>query len=227
MKSTATFALVVLVCIPAKAQFGGMGGMAARAQAQSIEIELLEMEQEADKTALKEALLLQARQGMQPIRGTEPEKKQFAEDAAVLRDFIARKKEAITERASQLTKTRVASRRVPATPAVPPADQKASRQELVEKIERAQIDIQLLEAEALLLRTPLDEAVQALAKAEVAASRDEAERPKAEAARKEYEKIRANVVEQSKRLQLERLELQSMNQMLGMGGMGGMGGGFR
>jgi hypothetical protein len=224
MKSAATFALVVLVCVPAKAQFGGMGGMGGRAQAQSIELELLEMEQEADKTALKEALLIQARQGMKPIHGTDSEKKQLDEDVAALRDFIARKREAITARASQLTKTRVASRRVPAAPAVSPADQKASRQELVEKIQRAQIDIQLLEAEVLLLRTPLDQAIDALAKAEVAASKDEAERPKAEAARKEYDKIKANVVEQNKRLELEKLELQSMNQTMGMGGMGG---GFR
>ena len=83
MKSMATFALVVLLCVPAKAQYGGMGGMGGRpaaTQAQSIELDLLEMEQEADKAALKEALLIQARQGMKPIQGTDPEKRQSAED---------------------------------------------------------------------------------------------------------------------------------------------------
>ena len=66
MKSMATFALIALLCVPARAQFGGMGGGGTATQARSIELELLEMEQEADKAALKEAFLLQARQGMQP-----------------------------------------------------------------------------------------------------------------------------------------------------------------
>ena len=110
MKSMATFALIALLCVPAKAQFGGMGGMGGgpATQAKSIELELLEMEQEADKAALKEAFLLQARQGMKPIRGADPEKRQSAEDAAALRDFIAKKKEAIIERAAEVKKARVA-----------------------------------------------------------------------------------------------------------------------
>src|SRR4051812_31182358 len=108
MKSMATFALIALLCVPAKAQFGGMGGGGTATQARSIELELLEMEQEADKAALKEAFLFQARQGLQPIQGTDPEKRQLAEDAAALRDFIAKKKEAIIERAAEVRKARFA-----------------------------------------------------------------------------------------------------------------------
>src|SRR4051812_40714709 len=113
MKSVAAFALVVLSCVPAKAQFGGMEGMGGlpAAQAQSIEVELLEMEQAADKTALKEALLAQAREGMKPVPAADPEKTWFVERAAALRDFIAKKKEAITARAAEIVDKRTAGRR--------------------------------------------------------------------------------------------------------------------
>ena len=59
MKNVATFALVVLACVPARAQYGGMGGMggAPATQSRSIEVEFLEMEQEADKTAHEKAAL--------------------------------------------------------------------------------------------------------------------------------------------------------------------------
>jgi hypothetical protein len=67
----------------------------------------------------------------------------------------------------------------------------------------------------------LDQAVQTLAAVELAASNDESQRGKADSARKDYDKVKARYVEQSKRLQLEQQEMQSMQQM------GGMGGGFR
>jgi hypothetical protein len=232
MKSMATFALVVLLCVPAKAQYGGMGGHPAT-QAQSIEIDLLEMEQEADKSALKEALLIQARQGMRPIQGTDPEKRQFAEDTVALRDFIAKKKEAITARAAEMRKSRIAGS-LPAARNVrvdqqAKSDQQAKvdRQATYEKYAEAQIDVQLLEAQLALLQEPLNAAVQALAAAELAASNDESQRAKAEAARKEFEKIKARYVGFNKRLQAEQQELQSMGMMAGMPGMGGMGGGMR
>ena len=75
MKRVATFTLLVLLCVPAKAQFGGMGGMGGgvagrpMTPAESIDLEIVQMEQEADKTALKEALLAQARLGMKPVPG--------------------------------------------------------------------------------------------------------------------------------------------------------------
>ena len=108
MKYVATFALVVLLCGPAKAQYGGMGGMGGRAaaQAQTIELELLEMEQEADKAALKEAFLAQARHGMKPAAGLRQEEKQaLDEEITALHAFIAGKKEAITARAAAKAST--------------------------------------------------------------------------------------------------------------------------
>ncbi|SIO56771.1 hypothetical protein SAMN05444166_5292 [Singulisphaera sp. GP187] len=71
----------------------------------------------------------------------------------------------------------------------------------------------------------MSKAIDALATAEFAASDDETQQAKAEAARKEYEKIKAKYIVFSKRLQLEQRELQSIQQSIGMGG--GMGGGFR
>jgi hypothetical protein len=166
---------------------------------------------------------------MKAAPDTAPESKEFERHAKALRDFIDRKKGAIIDRATQtqVTKTRVESRRVQVSPAVSPAEQKGNREELAERIEKSQIDIQLLEAQEILLREPLAEAIRALAQAEVAASKDEAERPKVEAARKEFDKIKARVVEQNKRLQLERQELQSLNQANQATPMGGRGGGFR
>ena len=74
------------------------------------------------------------------------------------------------------------------------------------------------------MQEPLNAAVQALAAAELAASNDESQRAKAEAARKEFEKIKAKYVGCSKQLQAERQGTQPMGMM---GGMGGMGGGMR
>src|SRR3712207_7250410 len=42
---------------------------------QNIELELLEMELDADKAALREALMLQGREGMNPLHGTDAEKR--------------------------------------------------------------------------------------------------------------------------------------------------------
>ncbi len=211
MKCVATFALVVLSCVPAMAQFGGMGGMGGGmpAQPKSIEVELLEMEQEADKAALKEALALQARQGMKPAHRGQA-------DVAALPDFIAKKKEAITARDAELRK--LSGPRPPAATAAqkqPQVDWQAS----IEKSENARIEAQLLQTQVTLLEPELAKAIQALAAAEHEASADEKQRAKADEARKGYEKIKTEYLEHSKRLRME--ERQS-------GGMGGgFGGGFR
>ena len=87
MKRLAAFALVILSCAPAKAQFGGMGGMGGgmavrpMTPAESIDLEIMQMEQEADKAALKEALLAQARLGMKPVPGGKAEKEQKDQEA--------------------------------------------------------------------------------------------------------------------------------------------------
>src|SRR5262245_13193070 len=142
MKSMATLALAVLVCVPAKAQLGGARG--GGPPAQNIELELLEMQQEADKAALKEALLLQAREGMKAIQGTEAEKKRSAEDAASLSDFIAKKKEVINARAAEILDKRMPGRRGPAVRPNQPPDED-NMQEAVERYEKAKIEAQLLQ----------------------------------------------------------------------------------
>jgi hypothetical protein len=227
MKSLTAFALVVLACVPAKAQLGGMGGMGGRpaAQAQSIEAEILEMQQEADKAALKEALGLQAREGMKPIRGAE--RQHSDEDAVALRDFIVKKKEAITARAAEILDKRTGGRRGPAAAraAQPP---EGDKQDAVERYEKARIEVQLLQAQVNLLQPELTKAVEELADADIAASKDDTKREKAEAARKEYDKIKVKVVELNKRLYQEQqtvVPMQGQMQMMGMGGMAG--GGFR
>jgi len=226
MKSMATFAIVALFCVPANAQMGGMGGAPAT-QARSIELELLEMEQEADKAALKEALLIQARQGMKRDHGTDTEKRLAEADAASLRDFISSKKETSTQRAAEVRKARVAGS--PATARNARANQpnrsdqqtKLDQQAAYERYAEAQINVQLLEAQLALLQAPLNAAVQAPAAAELATSNDAAQREKAEAARKEFIRIKAKYVGYSKQLQVEQQEMQPV------GMMGGMGGGMR
>jgi hypothetical protein len=238
MKSMATFVLIALLCVSAKAQLGGMGGGGPATQAMSIELELMEMEQEADKAALKEAFLLQARRGMKPIQGTETEKRQFAEDAAALRDFIAKKKESIIERAAEVRKARVAG--LPPAARNARADQqdksdqqtRLDQQATFEKYAEAQINVQLLETQLALLQEPLNAAVNNLAAAEFAASaaiNDETKAANARAARKEFEKIKARYAGYSKQLQVERQGMQQVErqQVRMMGGMGGMGGGMR
>jgi hypothetical protein len=216
------FALVVLSCIPAAAQ-------PPPPQRQSAQLELLELEQDADKAILREALLLQGRMEMKPAPDTEREKQRFAEESVTLRDFIARKRASIKARvdelarADELANKRTAPRRGPQRPIGALADPaaKADREAALEKYEKANIEVQLLQAQVDLLQQPLGEAVQALAKAEVDASNDESLRPKADEARKAYEKLKARVVEHSKRLRLEQQEMLPMQQMLG--GMRGMG----
>jgi hypothetical protein len=110
MKSLTAFALAVVSCVPAMAQFGGMGraGFPQVAQTKKVEIEILELEQEADKAALKEALSLQAHQGM--MLESESQKNLAKARADVLRDFIAKKKEAIAARDTALRKSRSAGK---------------------------------------------------------------------------------------------------------------------
>ncbi|OJW13713.1 MAG: hypothetical protein BGO49_29760 [Planctomycetales bacterium 71-10] len=225
MKYFAAFALAFLACVPARAQLGGMGGRPAT-QPQNIEAEILEMEQEADKAALKEALLLQAREGMKGTQGTDVEKKQEAEDSAALRDFIARKKGAITARAAKLVENRTAGRQAPAARAVRPP-QGADDQDLIEGYEKAKVEIQLLQAQANLLQPDLAKAVDDLASADLAAGTDQTHREKAEAARKEYDRLKTKVVDINKRLYQERRIMAPMQMQMQAMGMGGMGGGFR
>ncbi|MHC5538809.1 hypothetical protein ACYOEI_11355 [Singulisphaera rosea] len=192
-----------------------MGGMPA-AQPKSIETELLEMEQEADKTALKEALVLQARQDMKSLSG--PEQQVAAEQAKTLADFIDRKKKAIIGRNAELRELRnpkVAAAAAAAKPAQ--FDWRAA----IEKSENARIESQLHQAQVSLLEPELASAIEELAGAEHAAGKDEKLSAKADEARKAYEKIKAQYLEHSKQLRLEQQEAGGMGG--GMGGMGGQG----
>lgn len=241
MKCLAAFALAIFASVPAMAQFGGMGGMggAQSPQNPSIEVQLLEMEQEADMAALKEALLLQAKQGIKSVPDSRAGKERDADETVRLRDFIAKKKEAITNRAAEIADKRTAGRRVPTRPpgrqpnsneqATPRSNQSTDggRQESVEDYERAKVEVQLLQAQINLLQKPMEEAIQALAKADLEASTDEAKRPAAQAARKDYEKIKEKLVEHNKRLYQQQLVILPMQQQRQRMGMLGFGGGFQ
>jgi hypothetical protein len=233
MKRFAAFALVILSCAPAKAQYGGMGGMGGgmavrpMTPAESIDLEIMQMEQEADKAALKEALLAQARLGMRPVPEGKAEK-EFAEETVALRDFIAKKKEVMTARAAEMADKRTAGRRAPAAARASQTPEGDNKQDAVERYEKAKIEVQLLQAQVNLLQEPLGDAVTALATADIAASMDETQREKAEAARKAYDKIKEKVVELNKRLfQEQQVMLPMQQQMQQMQQMGMMGGGFR
>jgi hypothetical protein len=230
MKRLTAFAMVVLSCAPATAQTSPRAQQPAvqrqaQAQAQGIEVELLEMEQDVDKSILREALLLLGRAGMTP--GPQQGKLQADEDVAAMRAFVEKKKEAIIARDAELKKRRLGGTRGTTTTTAPTAVQpdNADRQADIEKLENAQIETQLLQAQINLLQPDLTSAIDALAAADIAASKDETQRPKADEARREYQKIKAKYVEHSKRLPMEQRELLSIQRMMGMGGMGGGGGG--
>ena len=225
MKHLAPFALLLL-----------LGGNPARAQQQQpaptqgsrIRRELLELEQEVDKTLLREAMLALGRKELRPTSerpGDDPAKLRDEEDIKRLRFFIEEKKAAIEERSSALDKARGVPTQAQMASARPnPSEKQASaedRQGLIEKVENVQVEVQLLQTQVTLFQQPLQEAINALASAELAASNDETQKGKADSARKEFEKTRAKFVEYSKRLQVEQGKLQSMQQMSGMGMMGG------
>lgn len=229
MKSPTTSALILILCVPATAQ-QVTPGQQPLPQRPSIEYELQELEQDADKALLREALLLQGRLEMKSAPDHDADSKRDQKEADALRGFITKKKEAIVARAAELRASRAAGLRSPSANRGRPAELPTNTPDLIEKIEKTQVDTQLLQTQVNLLQQPLSEAIDTLAVAEFAASDDETQRPKAEAARKAFEKVKAKHVELSKRLQVGQYEMQSMRQTAGigmMGGMGGMGGGFR
>jgi hypothetical protein len=171
------------------------------------------MEQEADKAALKEALQVQARLGLNFM--PEPE-----EQVVALRKFIAGKKEAITTRDAELRKASTSKTAATnSTDKQPQFDLRAN----VENAENARIDAQLHEAQIQLLEPELAKAIELLAAAEHEAGRNEKHRLKADEARKVYDKIKAEYVKHSKELRVHQQQSGGM----AVGGMGGMGGGFR
>ena len=217
MKIPAAFALLLVFGVPTEAQ-------PTPPRTETIESELLQLEQDADKTLLSEALLVRGRKAMQQRADAQPG------ESPALRDFIAEKKRSIIKRSEEMREMRSKSTATKARAAAPLAE--ADRQKLIEKMANAQVEVQLLQTQSQLYQGALTEAINALATAELVASGDENQRQKVDAARKEYEKAKSRVVEVGKRLTTEQAKLNEMYQttgfMGGMGmGMGGMGGGMR
>jgi hypothetical protein len=221
MKTWPAFAiLLVLGLAPSRAQ-----EKPAPAQDDRVELKLAELEQDVDLTLIREAMLLRGRKGLVPLskRPTSDEdRRREEEDTLDLEKYIQGKKQDIIERSARLE-----SKKIPAkttTRGSKPAE--ADRQGLIEKIQNAQVEVQLLQMQVNLYQKPLDEAINALAEADFAASTDPSQQAKAEAARKRFDKAKAKYVDLSKRLQLEQSKMGEMQMRIGMGGMGGMGGGM-
>jgi len=117
------------------------------------------------------------------------------------------------------------------TPPRPPVSwtraprEEGDQQTLVKELEEAQVEAELLQMQSQLYRPPLNETMQALAAAEFAASNDESQRDKADAARKRYVKARDTYLELSKKLRLAQSKVDELQNRIDFGGM--MGGGFR
>jgi hypothetical protein len=163
---------------------------------------------------------------MKITRGAEAEKKQVYEGSAALHGFIARKKQAVTARAAGILEQRMAGRRPTAARAAQPSQGDDSEDD-VEGFEEARIEAQLIQAQVNLLEPALAKAIEALATEDQATGNDPARLEKARAARKEYDTIKAKLVELKKRLYREQQIVQHMQMQLQNMGMGGMGGGFR
>jgi hypothetical protein len=250
MKTLAAFALVLVFGAQAQAQLGGGGapGNPGRGQQQQavptqetqVGLELLELEQEADKTLLKEALLVLGRKGLNVAMerpGDEGASKRELEQQEALKSYIAAKKESIVKRSAEIQALRdepLRRRRAQAATQVAKVNTELARmdrQGQIEKIEASQAEIQLLQRQGQAYGQKLTEAIEALVNAELMVGKDETQRGMADEARRQYEKAKAKYVEVSKQTRLEENKLNELQQQAGMGGfgggMGGLGGGFR
>jgi len=237
MKTWTAFALLlVLAPTPAKAQ---QAKEPEKKASDTAEIEMLELKQDVDKTLLREALLLlgRGREGMTQSGGRAERREAGEIDA--LKKFVDEKEHAYIQRAGELTKRRAELKNQQIAQANPtrnqvgqvrnPVDEK-ERQGLVEKLVESQVEVQLLQSQEQSYQQTLNEAIQALTKADFAAGDDPTQQEKADAARKRFDKAKTKYVDITKRLQAEQGkigEMQSRTGYFGMGGMGGMGGGMR
>jgi hypothetical protein len=226
MKTTTAFAaLLVLAVAPAGAQQPTREP--EKRASEPAEIELLELEQVADKTLLREAMLLVGQRSLKQARDqpvSDADRQRDHEYLVTLKRFIEEKKQAYTERAAVLKNKRAESARPVTTqrsqavrPVVTPADDKA-RQGLVEKLEEVQLEVNLLQMRVQLYQQPLNEAVQALANAEFAADNDPSQREKAEAARKRFEEAKSKFLDVSTKLRLEQHRMAELQRTVGGGG---------
>ena len=135
--------LLVLAVAPSWAQ-----EQPAPDQDDKVQLELAELEQDVDKTLLREAMLLLGRKGLMPSseRPTSDEdRRREAEDAHQLEEYIQRKKQALIERSAELKKIRAKTTTEGSKPATPPAE--ADKQRLIEKLAKAEVEVQMLRRE--------------------------------------------------------------------------------
>src|SRR5258707_10086876 len=111
MKILTPFALLLLLGYPVMAQ----QGQPAPSEDNTVRTELLMLEQDVDKTLLREAMLQLGRKALIP-RSERPidaeAKKREESDTRSLQDFIESKKAAIAERSTEMRKMRNAPNQV-------------------------------------------------------------------------------------------------------------------
>jgi hypothetical protein len=229
-------AFLILSAVPSRAQQPGEAlEKSARIRG---EMDILALEQEVDTQLLREALITRGHVGMSGRRDEAAKQAEVAIE--VLERFIKDKKHAIVERAIELKSkdaelanaAKAAAR--PAPPPTPPnrplppptaRREEGERQEFIKELEEAQVEVELLQMQSQMYRPPLNEAMETLAAAEFAASTDESQRDKADAARKRYVKAREKYLELSKKLHVEQTRVNDLQNRINFGGM--MGGGMR
>ena len=233
MKTLTAFALLLMFGLTANAQQSQQPPVD---QSSRIRRELLELEQETDKMLLRESFLILGRKELRPLaeRPADDRSRNLeTQYLDTLNRFIEDKKKAMVERAAAMDELRaVPSNRVatsqPSQPKGIAVEQ--HKQSLIAKYTDAEVESQLLQKKSELFQNALNQAIEKLADAELAASNDESRKPELDAARKLYDKVKSIYAENSKKLlsaQNEIFEIQQSGAFPRFGGMGGMGGGMR
>ena len=217
-------ALLVLGAVPTRAQQSS--DSSERSATIRGEMDLLELEREVDKQLLREAMI--------KVGQVRMSKQQDEAEVAALEAFIQSKKSAVVERVvalkrkeAELSNATMPTARPGMTPPNKPVKPTGTRseggekRELIEELDEAQLEVQILHMQVDLCQNPLNEAMQALAAAEFAASNDESQREKANAARKRYDKAKEKFLVFSKKFQLEQNKVGELQQRMNFGGMGG------
>lgn len=178
MKTLAAFAvLLVLAVVPSRADdkittlrdeiehLQIHRGDEDKGSALQGEIELLQIQQDVDKTLLREAMMVAGRARfvrMADRPDTDEAKKRAAVEAEVVEVFIREKQEAVLRRTAELKKkaNELSAARMKANPPVKPDDK--DRPELIEKLEEARVEVQLLLMQSQMFQKKLNEALNPL-----------------------------------------------------------------
>ncbi len=224
------FALAVICAVGSisHAQMGGMGGgwpPVAIAPEDRVKLDLLELEQEVDKSLLREALTNLGKATMANPKA----------DVVALSDFIQTKKASIESRAASMAEIKdkpfKAKRELSQARQAPKSDQLAQ----IEALQLGEVEIQLLQSQVGSYQNKLTTSIQELTKAEMNSEfgglSPEQKKNDLDAARQQYDKVKARYVDYSKQLQAHQMDVLNLQRQLGInnmfGGMGGMGGGFQ